>query len=342
MSCGVIEPWSIGATPRVRDGLCTSSVTPDGLTVTTRLAGTTDVRIRPNSATTMNGRSGLPSGVGAPLPDGWAPNVVMTRDRLGTTVDAAVEVLVDERRRAERRIDVLVGAAELHLELDGADLERGLAVEVGALHLDASADRDRDRDLAEQPGVDRDAGGDAGVGAHRVVERVEEDDAVGAELDLRPGRAEVRRGLEVAARHHRFGREGEVPTGLDHDGAADRPLDAEAGHFGVAVAVEVGVVAAHREHELAGVGSLEPDDVGEPAGDPDVAVEQPRVVGELALHPQHAFRRGEAHHQGELDRDEGDLGAGEGDAGEAEQADVEAVADLDGDDGDALDDARSS
>ena len=118
----------------------------------------------------------------------------------------------------------------------------------------------------------------------------------------------------------------------------DRPVQPEPRHHGVSVAVEVRVEATHGEHELAGVRSLEPDDVCEAAGQPDVAVEQVRVVRQLALHPQDAFRGGEPHEQRELDRHQRDLRPRQREPGQTEQRDVEAVADLDRDDGDAVDD----
>ena len=101
------------------------------------------------------------------------------------------QILADEGAGAERLQLRAVRAAELHRQLDRADLEGRLPVEVRPAHVDARAEADRDRDLAEDPGVDRDAGGDARVDVDLVVERVEVDDAVGAELDLGPGRPEV-------------------------------------------------------------------------------------------------------------------------------------------------------
>ena len=162
-----------------------------------------------------------------------------------------------------------------------------------------------------------------------------------AELQLGPRRPEGGRDLEVAAGHQRFRREREVAAGLDDDVAADAPAQAEPRHLRVAVAVEVGVVAAEGEHELAAVLALEPDDVGEAAGDLDVGVEQPRVVGELPLHPEHALRARESHEERELDRDERRLRPRQRHAREAEQVDVEPVADLHSDDGDAVDEGEA-
>ena len=86
--------------------------------------------------------------------------------------------------------------AERDGQLDRPDLEGDLAVELRARDVDLGSDVDRDRDLGE-PQVDGDAGGRRGVDPHVEPERVEEDDAVGAEHDVGPGRAELGRGLSL-------------------------------------------------------------------------------------------------------------------------------------------------
>ena len=132
-----------------------------------------------------------------------------------------------------------------------------------------------------------DAGGDPGVRPDLEPERVEVDDAVGAERDLGPRPARSRASTststpaisasEVSAKYD---------SALDDDGVADLPAQPEPRHLRVAVAVEVGVVAADGQHELAGQRALPPEREREAAGEPDVLVEQPGVVGELAPAPE--------------------------------------------------------
>ena len=169
------------------------------------------------------------------------------------------------------------------------------------------------------------------------MERVEENDAVGTEDHLRPGRPETRRHLDAHAGHDGLGGQREIRLALDGDERPDAPLQAEARHIGVTVAPEARVVAAHGQHELAAVRAAEPDHECEAAGQPHVAVQQPRVVGELGLHPQHAFLGREACDQAELDRQEGHLRSRQGQPRQAEQRDFEPVADLHRDHGHPID-----
>ena len=145
------------------------------------------------------------------------------------------------------------------------------------------------------------------------------------------------RGLEVATGHQRLRGQRKVAASLDDDGIADAPAQPKAGHLRVAISVEIRVVATHGEHKLAAMLPLEPDHIGEAAGQLDILVEQPRVVSELPLHPQHAFRAGKPDHQGELDRHQGHLGARQGHARQTQHVDVEAIADLDRHHRDAID-----
>ena len=101
------------------------------------------------------------------------------------------------------------------------------------------------------------------------------------------------------------------------------------------------MVAAHGEDELAGERPLPPDGEGEAAGEADALREQPRVVGELGLDHEDALARGEAREQGELDRHQGRTRAREGHPGQAEQVDLQAVAEGDRDDGDAVDEREA-
>ena len=159
--------------------------------------------------------------------------------------------------------------------------------------------------------------------------------------ELRPGRPEAAPRPRSNAGHQRLRRQREVRPALDDDVIGDPPDEAEARHVRVAVAVEVRVVAADGEHELAGVRPLPPDHEGEAAGQANVRVEQPRVVGELRLDPEHALLGREARDQAELDRHERDLRPRQRHAGQAEQGDLQAVADLDRDDDDAVDEGEA-
>ena len=155
-------------------------------------AGTVEVRMRPNSQTTTNGLSGVPSAVGSPAPDGCTPYVVTT---LSTTAPSEVgsRYFSTKAIAREQLLAGLVARAELDGDADRPDLEAGLAVEVRSLDLDAGAEVHADGDLAEQPEVDRDAGVDAGVGHHLVAERVEVDDPVRRRSRPSPRPARARR-----------------------------------------------------------------------------------------------------------------------------------------------------
>ena len=96
------------------------------------------------------------------------------------------------------------------------------------------------------------------------------------------------------------------------------PLQPEPGHLRIAVAVEVRVEAADSQYELAPVRAGEPQDVGETAREADLGVQQPRVVGELALDPDDAFLRRHPRHQRDLDADYGGLWTGQRHAGQPE------------------------
>ena len=104
------------------------------------------------------------------------------------------------------------------------------------------------------------------------------------------------------------------------------PAEAEARHRRIAVAVEVRVIAAERQHELAGSRAVEPHHIGEAAGQPHQLVQQPGILGQLGLDPHHAVAGGEPRDQAELDRDEAQLRARQRHAREPEQRQFEAAA----------------
>ena len=250
------------------------------------------------------------------------------------------KVLADKVAPGQQRPRRLVAFAELDLQLHRADREGRLAVKLRPGHDDARADGDRDGDLAD-PDVDRHAGADGRVGLDLEVERVEEHDAVGGKDHLRPRRAEARRHLHAHAGHDGLGRERKVGLALDRDERPHAPLQAEPRHLGVAGAPEARVKTAHRQHELAAVGSVEPDHEGKATRQPHIAVEQPRVVGELCLHPQHAFLRREARHQAQFERDQRHLWPRQRNARQAQQRDLQAVADLHRHHGHAVDQRKA-
>ncbi len=97
------------------------------------------------------------------------------------------------------------------------------------------------------------------------------------------------------------------------------------------------MVSAEREHELALFGPAEPGGERESAGEPDRREQQPRVVRELRLDEDDTLLRRDPGEQSELDRDERHLRPGQRHPGQAEQRELEPVADLDGDDRDAVD-----
>ena len=179
------------------------------------------------------------------------------------------------------------------------------------------------------------------VDADVEPERIEEDNPVGAEDDVGPCRPELRRPLELATRHQRLGGEREVGLALDRDRAEQVDVEAEPRHDRVAVAVEGGVVAAERQHELAAVRPLEPRHEREPTGEANLGEEQPGVIRQLGLDPEDALLGGEAADQPELDRDERELRPRQRHSSEAEQRQLEPVADRDRDDGDAVDEREA-
>ena len=148
-------------------------------------------------------------------------------------------------------------------------------------------------------------------------------------------------GFERAARHQRLGGQREIVLALDGDEVAHLPAEAEPRHLRVAVAVEVRMEAAERQHELAGMRAAEPHDVGEAAGEPHRFMQEPGILRQLRLHPHHAVARGEARDEADLDRDERHLRTRQRHATEAEDRQLEAAAERDRDDGDAVDEREA-
>ncbi len=255
-------------------------------------------------------------------------------------VAGRLEVLRDEPRPRDGWRQCL-GATELDGDRARPDLELGAAGELRAPHRDARPEGDAEADRPEPAEVDVDAGRDPGIGADLEPERVEVDDAVSPELHPRPDPPEVEGDHDLDAGHQRLGRQREVGLALDDEHVADLPDDPQPRHHRVAVAVEAGVVAAHRHDKLSGERPLPPQGEREAAGEPDIAVEQPGVVGELGLHEEDALARREVHEQRQLDGDDGRLRPREGHPSQSEQVDVQPVAEGHGDDRDAVDEAEA-
>src|SRR5690606_41702078 len=90
-----------------------------------------------------------------------------------------------------------------------------------------------------------------------------------------------------------FRSEREVRLALDDDRVAHAPVETEARNDRISLAVERGVVAPECQHELPGIRTLEPGHEREAARQAHGLVQQPRVVSELRLDPEHALGRRE-------------------------------------------------
>ena len=214
-------------------------------------------------------------------------------------------------------------AANLQVQHGLAAQRRSDQVDRGAerhVHVDRHADEEADP--KPEPCGDRDADADV------VVKRVPLDEEVRVRHERRVDARLVVGDLEASAGHHAAAGQREVRLALDDDRVADRPVEAETRHDRELERFhERGVVAAECEHELV---PEEPHEEGEASGELAVAAQQPRVVGELRLHRQHALRGREPGLERQLDRGELEragpgVGRGNGGPGDAHQADLDAA-----------------
>ena len=126
----------------------------------TCVAGAVLVKVIENSTTTTKGRAEDPSGVDSSPLAGSVPVLVISAwTRLAAV--GRLQVLDDERVGEIGCLCSLPEPPNSKVSSIRADLEGHAAAEVGAEHVDARALADRDGDLAEQPGVDGHARGDA-------------------------------------------------------------------------------------------------------------------------------------------------------------------------------------
>ena len=231
-------------------------------------------RTRPS---TTNGRAGLPSGglgrraAGCPSA---APRQRQTIDETAcaTPAVASSRYLATNSLRLQPQRRVVVVDPNGTVTVHGPDVDLGAAVEVRALPLRWTAPRrDRDGDVAE-PGVDRDARGDARVGRHLVVERVEEDDPVRAEVNLAQARPKSADTITSTPAITASEVEREVGAALDRR-CADRWTTAGRGAApaGSRRGGSRGGSRRWSSTNFAAVRSAEPDDEREAAGQPDVA-----------------------------------------------------------------------
>ena len=108
--------------------------------------------------------------------------------------------------------------------------------------------------------------------------------------------------FEQAARHHLARGQSEVRLALDGDRAADTPGEAESRHIGIVRRLdEAWMVAAHRDHEVAGMLASEPEEEREAASEPAVLREQPRVVRQSRLDRDQPLDRRKARLDCQLD-----------------------------------------
>ena len=192
----VIDAAYIGATPR--PGVDTDCAwDPAGLVSVSCWVGTVETKLIANSGTTRNGRAAVPSGGLATPPEPGSLDRPAVSPPL-TTEACTIWASWSPRRylRANSsalsaRSAGLLVVAELERDADAADREVALDMDRRTRHVDVEAEGDVDVDAAEQQ-PDRDA--DPRLGIHRDLEpeRVEEDDAVAAEVERRVGRTEVR------------------------------------------------------------------------------------------------------------------------------------------------------
>ncbi len=169
-------------------------------------------------------------------------------------------------------------------------------MELRPAHGKLCPERHGNGDLPD-PDINGHARGDAGIDVDFIAERIEIDDAVGAELHLRPSRAEVSGRQQHAPGHESFRRQSEVVLAFDDDGIAHRPVESQPRHIRITVAVELRMISAECQNELSAVWTFEPGYECEAAGQPDRLVKQPGIVCQLRLNPEHAFLGGETQDQ---------------------------------------------
>ena len=257
--------------------------------------------------------------------------------RTCTAASAVLEIFRNERCPFDVISLPLRITAERHRQRTGPDMETRAPAKIRAMHHQLGAGADAEADLAEER-VDRHTGADACVRLHLEPERIEVHDAVGTELDARPGPAEVCADGDFDAGHQRFRGQREIRAALDHDRIAHMPHQPDAWHVRIAVAMEARVIAADREHELTLERAFPPHHEREPARQSHFRIQQPRILGQLRADAEDSFARRETRQQREFDRDECDLWSRQCQARETEQVDVQSIRpERDGDDRDAID-----